>query len=289
MTTEAVVETSFLHADLLPGVLASTVGYAVAEPAERLHRGVPSPWLTFILSLDEPIAWSQEANALGTPAERREAVLVSGLHPNATYIRMPRVQAGIQMAVHPLAARRLFGASAAELAGPDAAGVDVLGADAEALRQRLVETPTWPGRFALLGAYLRDRVGRAPASAVVRPELAEAWRWLQRSGGARRLDGLAAHVALSPRHLTTLFQRELGLSPKRAARLVRFDRASRRLARVVRLDRPLDLGGLAADCGYYDQSHLDREFREHLGTSPTAWLEEEHRNVQAGGHRNGEA
>ena len=289
MSTNEVLETSFVHADLLPGVLGSTVGYAVTQPDEQLHRGVPAPWLTFIFSLDEPIVWSAEADGLGTSAERRDAVLVGPLHTRAAFIRMPRTQAGIQMAVHPLQARRLFGASAAELAGPDASGLDVLGAGAEALRQRLVETPSWPGRFAVLGAYLADRAGRAPASAAVRPELTEAWRWLRHSGGTRRLDGLAAHVALSPRHLHTLFQRELGLSPKRVARLVRFDGACRRLTSAVRLEQTPDLAGVAAACGYYDQSHLDREFREHLGTSPTGWLVEEHRNVQAGGHRNGEA
>jgi AraC-like DNA-binding protein len=289
VTASEVVESPYVHADLAPGVLASTVGYVSSEPVERLHRGVPSPWLTFILSLDGPVVWAERPDALGTPAEHRDAVLVAPLHTSATFVRLPRQQAGIQMAVHPLLARRLFGASAAELAQPGTTGLDVLGARAEALRQRLVETATWSERFSVLGVFVRDRVGRAPTSASVRPELEEAWRWLLRSGGGRRLDALAEHVALSPRHLSTVFRSELGVSPKRAARLVRFDRACRRLTATVRLGQPLDLAGVAAGCGYYDQSHLDREFRDHLGTSPTGWLAEEHRNVQAGGHRNGEA
>ena len=289
MTTDEAVDPTYVHAALLPGVLATTVGYASSEPAERVHRGVPSPWLTFILSLDSPIAWSEDEHTLGTAAERRDAVLISPLHPRAAFIRMPRTQTGIQMAVHPLAARRLFGASTAELDRPGTTGLDLLGPQAEALRQRLVETPTWPERFAVLDAYLRVLLDRAPASAAVRPELDEAWRWLRRTGGRGRLDALAQHVALSPRHLTTLFQRELGLPPKRVARLVRFDRAARALTRSVASGQDVRLAGLAAACGYADQSHLHREFREHLGTSPTGWLAEEHRNIQAGGHRNGEA
>ena len=289
MTTSEVVEASYVHADLAPGVLASTVGYASSDPVERLHRGVPSPWLTFILSLDGPVVWAEREDALGTAGERRDEVLLAPLHTSATFIRMPRQQAGIQMAVHPLTARRLFGASAAELTQAGVTGLDVLGPQAEALRQRLVETPTWSERFVVLGRFVQERVERAPTSATVRPELDEAWRWLLRTGGGRRLDALAEHVALSPRHLTTLFRCELGLSPKRAARLVRFDRATRRVTTAIRRGEPLDLAGVAVGCGYYDQSHLDREFRAHLGTSPTAWLAEERRNVQAGGHRNGEA
>jgi AraC-like DNA-binding protein len=279
---------AYVHADLLPGVVASTVGYASTEPTERLHRGVPSPWLTVILSLDEPIAWSAALDGLGTPAERRDAVLVAGLHTRASAVRLPRRQAGLQLAVHPLHARRLLGASPAELAQGGATGLDVLGPSSEALRQRLVETPGWAERFALLQVFLRDRLDRASASAVVRPELAEAWRWLLASRGRRRLDALAPHVALSPRHLTTLFGRELGVSPKRVARLVRFDATNRDLTRAVRAGRRTDLAALAAAHGYADQSHLVREFQDHLGASPTAWLAEEHRNIQAGGHRNGE-
>ena len=52
---------------------------------------------------------------------------------------------------------------------------------------------------------------------------------------------------------------------------------------------PAERAAVVAAHGYADQSHLDREFRDHLGTSPTGWLAEEHRNIQAGGHRNGEA
>jgi len=280
---------AYVHADLLPGLVASTVGYASTEPEERLHRGVPSPWLTFILSLDGPVAWSEDADGVGTPAERREAVVLSPLHTRAAMVRMPRRQAGLQLAVHPLHARRLLGASPVELAERGVTGLDVLGPSSEALRQRLVEAPTWAERFALLQAYLRDRLERAPRSALVRPDLEEAWRWLLRSGGRRRLDGLASHVSLSPRHLTTLFAREVGLPPQRVARLVRFDAASRDLAARVAAGRRTDLAALAAAHGYADQSHLDREFRDHLGTSPTGWLAEEHRNIQAGGHRNGEA
>lgn len=289
MSADAAGTSSYARADLLPGVLGSTVGYASTASEESLHRGVPSPWLTFILSLDGPVVWSEDEGRLGTAQERRETVVLSPLHTRAAFVRMPRRQAGIQLAVHPLAARRLLGVRTSELDQGRVTGLDVLGPQVEALRQRLVETRSWPGRFAVLGAYLRDRVEHAPASASVRPELEEAWRWLRRTGGRQRLDGLARHVALSPRHLGSLFSAEVGLSPKRVARLVRFDATMGRLTGSVRAGQPVTLAALAAEAGYADQSHLDREFRAHLATTPTGWLAEERRNVQAGGHRNGEA
>ena len=71
-------------------------------------------------------------------------------------------------------------------------------------------------------------------------------------------------------------------------RLIRFQRARRALAATVAARSRPDLAGIAARCGFYDHSHLVRGFRQYPGTSPTGWIREEHRNIQAGGHRNGE-
>lgn len=37
----------------------------------------------------------------------------------------------------------------------------------------------------------------------------------------------------------------------------------------------------------FDHAHLDREFAQFAGISPTGWLAEEHRDIQSGGQRNG--
>ena len=55
-----------------------------------------------------------------------------------------------------------------------------------------------------------------------------------------------------------------GLSPKTLARLGRFQRA-------VRLRNAGEAwAGIAADCGYTDQSHLVRDFRQFSGSAPSA-------------------
>jgi AraC-like DNA-binding protein len=74
------------------------------------------------------------------------------------------------------------------------------------------------------------------------------------------------------------------VTPKSAARLFRLERALARMAADVRSGSTPSLAGIAADCGYADQSHLSREVAELLGRSPSAWVAEERRNLQAGGH-----
>ena len=95
------------------------------------------------------------------------------------------------------------------------------------------------------------------------------------------MDHVAREVMLSPRQLRTLMEREVGLSPKQVARGFRFSAVIGRLAAGER-----NLAEVAAETGYADQSHLTREFRQMAGCSPTAWLAEERRNLQDGGHRN---
>ncbi|MEV6211981.1 AraC family transcriptional regulator [Kitasatospora sp. NPDC051914] len=60
---------------------------------------------------------------------------------------------------------------------------------------------------------------------------------------------------------------ETGLSPKAAARVVRFDRARRMAA-----SGGGRLAELAAACGYFDQAHLAREFRALAVVAPSVWL-----------------
>jgi transcriptional regulator GlxA family with amidase domain len=79
---------------------------------------------------------------------------------------------------------------------------------------------------------------------------------------------IADEVGWSHRHLTTRFRQQVGLRPKTAARLVRFDGVWRRIDQR----RPLDWGQVAADTGYADQAHLVRDFREFTGTTPIEFL-----------------
>ncbi len=85
---------------------------------------------------------------------------------------------------------------------------------------------------------------------------------------------LVAQTGWSGRHLASRFRAEIGLTPKAAARVIRFDRARRRLIGQL-ADPGYRLADLAADCGYFDQAHLAREFRALAGCPPSQWVAEE--------------
>ena len=135
----------------------------------------------------------------------------------------------------------LFGAAGGELAeraagarGPE----ELLGAASDFLAARLAPR----------------RGGRALAGALVR------------SRGRTSIDALAAGAGVSARHVERVFRDEVGLSPKRLARVVRLQEVLRRVASAP--ERWVDV---ALDCGYADQAHLSRDFRELAGESPARW------------------
>ncbi|OEU95780.1 AraC family transcriptional regulator [Streptomyces oceani] len=275
----------------LDGLVASAIGYRTRDRPVALHRGVPSPYLPLIFSLREPIVTGETAEQVSGMTASRNEIILGPLHQRPVFVRQEREEAGIQLALHPLAARRLLGMPAAELTQLAGDGAEILGSRAAGLRERMCELEDWDTRFAELAGFLlrraEDGAGGGPAR-TVRAEVVEAWRWLAWHRGAGSMDGLATHVAMSRRQLGTLFQREVGMSPKQVSRLMRFENARQVLARDVRAGRSPDLAGVAARCGFYDHSHLVRDFRQYTGLSPSGWLSEEHRNIQAGGHHNGE-
>ena len=83
--------------------------------------------------------------------------------------------------------------------------------------------------------------------------------------GEHTLGNLAAHANLSPRHLTRLFQTELGTTPAKYVELIRFDAAK------ALLDAGHSVTETAQRTGYGSSESLRRSFVAHLGISPRAY------------------
>lgn len=149
--------------------------------------------------------------------------------------------------------------------------------------ERLAATPSLAGRAALLLAALRPRFADArPHDAAVAHALAR-WRnadAVPMEGAARPRDAgtlalatvavLARDLGLSERSFERRFAARVGYAPAQFRRLARF----RRVLQLHAAGRR-DWAGLAADCGYTDQSHLVRDFRAFAGVSPGAWAREQ--------------
>jgi AraC-like DNA-binding protein len=259
--------------------IAGYAGFRQAGVPPATHRGLPSPYLTVIFTLDDPLTISAHPDPRQQPASYRS--LVGGLHTSPALVTHQGRQSGIQLLLSPLGARALLGMPAAELASIDVEGCEIFGPLADQIVERIGAARDWPGRFGVLDRALTSRLSDPPMNPDTSGEVGHAWRRLIADGGHCPVSELAAETGWSDRHLRSMFSGETGLTPKAAARVIRFDRARRLLQRRAAAGSQLLLADLAADCGYYDQAHLAREFRDLAGLPPSAWLATEFRNVQA--------
>lgn len=247
------------------------IGYRRDPLAGGTHQGLPSRCMTLILSLAEPVRILSMPEPTALP--QAFSGLISGLHAGPVTIAADRLQYGIHVELTPWAAGALLGHPAGALASGIYDIQDVLRGRGGHLVDRVREAPDWAARFAVLDDVLRTRADRGWAP---QPEVSEAWRALLRTGGRIPVERLARHVGWSRRHLGERFRREIGLSPKTAARVIRFDRSHTALTRSA----PVGLAEIAAACGYADQAHLTREWRALAGRTPTAWMAAEFPFVQ---------
>ncbi len=246
----------------LAGFVRAITGYRYDGLPAGVHVGMPSTTITLVISLDDGLVVSWPAT---DARPRRFDAVVSGLQDGPAHVHHGGAQEGIQLELSPAGVRRLLGTPVAELAGASAELRDVVGRSATSLRDALADVPDWRHRYRLVQrALLRWLTDGPPAGPA--PEVGHAWRLVVGSGGTTPIGRVAAEVGWSTRHLGERFRAEYGLSPKTVARVARFDRSHALLRR-----RGTSIAAVAARCGYADQAHLTRDWRDIAGITPTRW------------------
>jgi AraC-like DNA-binding protein len=240
------------------------VGYEEwpSEPMTRreLARNGPALILAFGDALD--------VHDGGSAPARRLRAFVIGNQSQATFTGLGGHQQGVQVELTSSGALALFG-RVGELNDAAVPIDEVLGRFGTELVERLWSATTWEDRFDLLDGVFDERsAGRAGG---LTPEVQWLKHQLALCGGRGRVEPLMDETGWSRRVVTERFRLQIGVSPKAFARILRFTRAAAML-RGTRTDRPL--AEVAVECGYYDQSHLNRDFSALAGCSPTAYLAE---------------
>jgi AraC-like DNA-binding protein len=163
--------------------------------------------------------------------------------------------------LRPGTAELLFGATAEELAEKHTPLESLWGGAAQYLRERLLETENAAERLTVLETSLAARLPRArclhPAIATV----IDAMQSLQSVEAAVQRSGI------SHRQFISHFRRTVGLTPKTYLRVQRFQRA----LQALRQREAVSLAALAAEAGYSDQAHFNRDFLIFAGVVPTVY------------------
>ena len=131
------------------------------------------------------------------------------------------------------------------------------------LREQLLSACDPESALDVLEAALLDRCREKAAHPAVRYALSE----FRAHPSMARIRAVTDAIALSPKRFIERFKAEVGVTPKRYCRLLRFQRV---VASAHRRG-PADWAGLALACGYFDQAHLIHDFRAFSGLTPTAY------------------
>ncbi|MGW6026160.1 helix-turn-helix domain-containing protein [Streptomyces sp. NPDC055099] len=241
------------HAAPLDGVLLA--GFRDRSAAGLDMRVIPQPSVTVVVELGDG-ALAVE-NMGGSRALRS---LAAGLAPGETRIRAERVDC-VEVRMSPVSAYSLLGVSPAELDGAVFGLEELWGRHEPRLREQLTCAVEWDDRFALMHEFLVRRQASAPSMDA---EVVASWERIVARRGQVRVADLAASCGWSRKRLWSRFTAQVGLTPKRAAMLVRFDRAVRGLS------AGRDAVEVAVACGYADQSHLHRDVLAFAGCTPGA-------------------
>lgn len=190
---------------------------------------------------------------------------VAGLHDTWTLVESTGRSRCLQIDFTPPGASRFLGLPIAELAGQVVDLTDILGREIASLVEQLRDMPDWDARFRLVDRYLARRMAHGSAPALVSDHV---WMRLGGHSDGIRIAGIADELGCSHKHLISRFREAFGMTPKTVARLLRFEKAVGLIE-----SQTSTLADIAVDCGYYDQAHFHRDFRQFAGCTPAAFRE----------------
>jgi len=261
--------------------MASTLVYQELEPDIAVRSHVARYW-AFEVSAQHPGPVQHSAPpdgcislVYGRTAHGRWLALVG---PRVDALQVTLVPGACYWGVRfwPGAGGSALRCSAAALRGQLCPAPDSLRTPAGPLAAQLAACETFAAATHLLDEALPHILVAAPPLDL---QVMQSVFALLHHRGRSRIHDLAAAAALSERQFQRRFRAAVGLTPKELARIARVRAAAIQLLDDASPQWP----AVAADAGYFDQSHLIRDFARILGRTPTAlrdWMATiEHRNV----------
>ena len=238
--------------------------YEGYEPEHKTERILPTGTLELVINLRQ--------NELRFYDDERpencsclSGAIVSGAHGRS--YEPDTAEASIIMGVHfkPGGAFPFLGLPAGDLTDTHVDLETLWGPSAGRLRERLCEARTSAERFHLLQEALLSRLCHGVEQHYA---VSAALEMFGKNQAGPTVREAAKYLGLSQRRFIQVFKAEVGITPKLFSRIRRFQQTRT----LIQQNHSPNWAALALDLGYFDQSHLIREFLEFSGLSPTNYL-----------------
>lgn len=133
------------------------------------------------------------------------------------------------------------------------------------VRRKIISELEIAKKFTLIEDYLMMK--KLP-EAEVNPALVIAIKELMLNPNTVTTQELAAKAGVSSKHLISLFDKQVGLTPKSLARIFRFQK----VLQQIEEQQKIEWLQITHDCGYYDQAHFIKDFYAFSGINPSTYI-----------------
>jgi len=239
-------------------------GYSDALPPDRsVQRILPDGCVELIFSAGDPMD-----SVVNSRDESSGRSFIAG---QITQVLQLQARGRVDMfgvTLYPDAAYPLLGHALDEFTERSVDLRFAWGGAAREIEERILNARDTDEKIGIIERALLDRLSSSDRDKdrVIAASVAA----IERFCGMLSIERLAQDVNLSRRQLEKKFRHQVGLSPKRYARIMRF----RHVLDLVKRDGIYDWATLVATCNYHDQSHLIKDFRTFTGLSPSAYFAE---------------
>jgi AraC-like DNA-binding protein len=191
--------------------------------------------------------------------------LLAGPYSRSFQIDPSQSTGVIGIRFRPGAAGMFFPIPAHELHNTDIALSELYPGEAARLLDQVCSAAGEHAQFLVVEEYLNRKLAKA---APVHPAVEYAVEQLSRDGLVKAVRRIQLNTGFSHTRFIQLFREHVGLTPKLFCRVRRFRTVLNRIEQGL----PVSWAGLAADCGYFDQAHLNHDFRAFAGITPVEFF-----------------
>ena len=168
---------------------------------------------------------------------------------------------------HPYALSVIFNLPVHHLTNHNIEITDLLGKEGRSLEEQIVSATKTHQRVEIISQFIENKLKH---SAFNNSNLITAVQSIVQRRGVVNITNFCESIFLSQRNVERKFKDLTGFSPKSFARIVRFEEC---ISKATTQD--LSLTELAYEFGYYDQSHMIKDFKKLSGNSPQIFLNED--------------
>lgn len=217
----------------------------------------PSPQNSLFFYINDRIKMQKDT---ASPFILQPRSVMVGPQLSRVTLDVNRSHKAVRVGFHPGGLYRMLGDSMADMVDESYDATDVFGNDLQDLNDRLPEANNFDEIHALVENFLLKKVSALKRALPFDMAMLE----LLRLNGNIPVEKIASMACLSLRQFERVSKERIGLPPKLFARLVRFSKAYRLRESFA----ALSWTNIAYECGYFDQMHLIRDFKEFAGVAP---------------------